>query len=444
MKQYTTFFFFIMLLSLTISSENHKHTDTYDIEYSSFNNKDRIDDPFSCYNATGEIKIGYDIQTTNADINPEKNLIDILIKSMTFCKQLTMEHVAFDPKVNKKTFFKDLANKEYHFYIIITLDGKNILWKLYEMSQGSFITGRSYLKENYSNHLIARSIGNDIWKELFSVEKTPFNSFLVFLSHEKNNIDKNQSYIYFTHPSINEFSKKLLKTNKILLDLSIIPSKPFNSILIAEKNLKNVGIAKLDAQGEITKLIDIPGNSISPTVNNDGMFYINNGRLYLYYFNNQINAMTSFCLDHSDSYASIVAAQKKKELLVARKNKIYAITYNWNPDNQEFTIEKTTLISGKNAVSGIINEYDDCYIISEKIDHWYQLVAYKDKKRKILTHSPFHKQDPTLSPCGNYIAYVRQNNNGERHIEVYNIYTGITKKITEKSGSYVFPVWLER
>ena len=66
---------------------------------------------------------------------------------------------------------------------------------------------------------------------------------------------------------------------------------------------------------------------------------------------------------------------------------------------------------------------DNNIIVSQKINGYYQLVTYDNTQKKILTNSLYHKQDPSISPCGNYIAYIAQTVEGERYIEEsLNIY----------------------
>ena len=67
-----------------------------------------------------------------------------------------------------------------------------------------------------------------------------------------------------------------------------------------------------------------------------------------------------------------------------------------------------------------------------------------NNKKIILTDSPYHKQDPAMSPCGNYIAYVAQNHFGERTIEVINRYSGDIIIVTNEPSEYRFPSWIVR
>ena len=117
-----------------------------------------------------------------------------------------------------------------------------------------------------------------------------------------------------------------------------------------------------------------------------------------------------------------------------------------NQESNKLEVLSTEKIteSKSNSMNMTYDYHDNNIIVSQKINEYYQLVSYENNKKKILTHSHYHKQDPSISPCGNYIAYIAQTNEGERFVEIINKYSYQIIRITENPAEYRFPVWLIR
>lgn len=343
----------------------------------------------------------------------------------------------------KQSLFKQLNDKNVQFYFIFKIEQGQLMWKMYNVFTKSFVTGKSYKFEHDNFFDVARTILIDIWETIFGEGITPFNCFLTYL--ETSRVENTQySDILFTQPLIGGFLKKILMTKNAILDLGKLPTCPFESLLFSIRIDGQVDIVSFDAKGNLSTLIKNSCMAVSPSVNNQGIFYICSGKLFRFYFNRSINQFVSDLLDVQSDYVSVYAHPKEQKLLIAKNKKIYEMSYDVDPATNKIFIERAHQVSDSNSVMAN-GAYDgDAIVASERINGIYQLVCFENNKKYLLTLSDYHKQDPAVSPCGTYIAYVAQMKTGERYIETINRFTGVVIRITELAGEYRFPVWVIR
>jgi hypothetical protein len=350
----------------------------------------------------------------------------------------------FDHIENKAELYRQLALKNIQFYVYFYLENNMLVWKLYSVFDKKFIKGKSYSYQEDSVALL-RTILIDIWQELFSDLVTPYHSFLAYLDTTFNN-NIQESCIEFCHPLLCGFEKTIFKAKQNILDLSSIDSQPLQSLLFSMQNDNGTAIMKLNSHGTIIPILHNNRMLISPSVSQDGLFYINSGSLHRYYYNKITKTFCDQLLGSVSDIASVYAILNDHAILISRNKQIYKIQYEINMHNNELIhlrAQKLTQ-SNCNSVNMTYDYIDNSIIVSQKINGYYQLVVYENTHKKILTYSHYHKQDPVISPCGNYIAYVAQTVEGERYIEVINKYSNEVIRVTKNPGEYRFPVWLIR
>lgn len=377
--------------------------------------------------------------------NIESSMTTSLMHGLTTGNQLKVIIIEQSLLKNKKAIYKKLGDQQIQFYFAFTIKANNITWKMYNVFTQKFITGKSYQLEKESTIDITRTILIDIWESIFGEGTTPFHSFLSFLNTERE-ANNQYSKIVFIHPLIFGFEKIILKTTNDILDLAKLPTTPLESILFSIRLNAKVQIAKLTPQGEIISIINNNCMAISPSVNNDGLFYICSGQLNYFYFNKILKKFVTEVLDANTDYASVYAHEKEKKLLIARNRKIYEVSYQTDQYTNKIIDLKGIQVSSNESImgNGSYHNSEKKIITSEKINGIYQIVIFEDNKKMILTTTEYHKQDPVISPCGTYIAYIAQLKNGERYVETLNIFTGIVNQVTKEPGEYRFPVWIKR
>lgn len=394
--------------------------------------------PTEAFYAKNPLKINFEISGIN---HP---LFDLVITALEKGNQLKINKN--EPMIieNKKRLFSLLSEENVQFYLVLkVLDGQ-FIWKMYNVFTKSFIIGKAYkLKDNELLDL-TRTVLIDIWEAIFGEGKTPFHCFLTYLETDRFE-NKQLSQIFFTHPLISGFSKKILTTKHGIIDLGKLPREEGGeSLLFSLCKNGEVDILSLDASGALKTLIKSDTMAVSPSVNDEGLFYISGGRLYRFYFNQQMKKFVSHLLDSATNYVSVCAHPTEKKLLIAKNKKVYEVLYFCDEVTGELKIEKAYQISSQGGVMANAVYDGESIIASERIQGCYQLVLFENKMKTLLTLSDYHKQDPSISPCGTYVAYIAQTKTGERYVEIMNRFTGVVFRVTDTPGEYRFPVWVVR
>jgi hypothetical protein len=352
-------------------------------------------------------------------------------------------------KSNKKNeIFKNLRDISIYFYIVFFENNESILWKLYSSDNEKFLEGKSY-KKSVKKETLLRVVCSDIWNVLFSSETAPFSSYLIYAT--TGNVKKNvSSEIKIINPFFkcaNEIKK--LKISRSIVDLNIIDILGSENIVFSEVTSKNVRIIKINNSSNLTVLIDIPGTSTSLCYQDDTAFYIRSQSLYHCYFNFKKRAIYHEpCCDKSKNevFASVVKGPNGT-ILCAKDYKIFQINYLLNEDGSiKNIIENQVSPENVFATAVAYNEEIDFIITTEKINNHFQLVLYdKNKNRRILTTSKYSKLEPSISPCGTYVAYtIRDEKSGLKKIEIINLYTKKVILVTKKQDNYVGVSWIRR
>jgi hypothetical protein len=424
------FFYINLIIITTFYAMNN--TDYYNINLKESRDQGEI---FNNNSISITLKVAFGFKGKNI-------FFDKIIQGIECGKQI--EAFIIENTVNKELLYNQLELKNIQFYMYLYLENNTLVWKLYSVFDKKFIKGKSYSYKEDSVALL-RTILIDIWQELFSDAITPYHSFLSYLDTSFSN-QVQETCIEFCHPLLSGFQKTIFRVNQNILDLSSIDSSPLQSLLFSTQNDYGTAIMKLNSHGNIIPIINNNRMLISPTVSQDGLFYINSGSLHRYYYNKIKKTFCDQILGSDYDFASVYAIANNHAILVSKNKQIYKIEYQINTISNELTSLKAHKITENqfNSVNMTYDYIDNSVIVSQKINGYYQLVAYENTQKKILTISPYHKQDPAISPCGNYIAYVAQTVEGERYIEVINKYTKEIIRVTKSPGEYRFPVWLVR
>mgnify|MGYP003965013761 CR=1 FL=1 len=404
-----------------------------------------------CFNLD-KVLIGYKIEKIS-----EPQEIEIIsskiIKALGNGGEVCLSKVRSKNKLNLEKIFELFYKKSVLFYLILFETDEVLSWKLYSIITKSLIDGKEYSKKQNKNNIL-RAACSDIWKILFGSEITPFDSFLVYIK-ENGFLEENkyQKYyeIFVKNLFLNDDSIRRMKTSRAITSLSIINTKPLSSIGFSEITDKNVRIVKLTPYGKLVSLIDLPGTSSSICVCENDVFYIRSRRLFHCFYDKRykyfVHEPTIKNTPDDITYASIVELKKGK-LLCAKNYKIFLINYDKNFNGSIKSIEEEIVSpSGVVATNVSANANGSIFVTSEKIDGYYQLVAYdsNDFTRTILTNSKYNKQEPSISPCETYIAYtVNDSKTGNKKIEVVNIYTGKILEISDKNSRLLSPKWIVR
>lgn len=381
------------------------------------------------------------------EIAIEKINIAFSIENLTISNQL-IHHLEDMPELkmipvknnNIKKITPDIELNSCSLYLKIIQNDTTIIWKLYDLRDKKYLHGKKYTLTKTNQIALIEKILCDMWYIIFDEPINPFNTYLIYLNNEINSDNSYNNDIMLRQPFLSITPKKLLSSPHSIIDIAVIPSKPHNSIVFIQKKNTHMYIKRINPYGQIFSLYKTRQTISSPTANNDGLFFIENETpKYCCY-----NKHKTISLDQNHDYASIYSIPNDHSLLASRNNAIYKINYDIDETTKEIKMIKGEKITEKNILSTNMTyaPFSKKIIATQKINNYYQLVMYDGQNKYILTKTPYHKQDPVISPCENYVCYIAQENDGTRYVEIIHLTTRSIKRITICAGQYRFPNWI--
>ena len=392
-------------------------------------------------------------ERTQAEYNGNnKNFSAVIIKISSSIEKTTKSFLAlqeiknalqwgnqiiFDESMYEKTDKEESAL----FKIKFSGDDKTISWRLYSISENKMIEGKEYSVSKKIPPLV-HAISKDIWTALFG-EGNHFEYDLVYVSKNSNN-EKKMWEIHRCCPCVKGNNKTIVRSSKAILDMSSINPATINSFIVySQATLSNVKILKLSSTGSLSVVVNQAGTSgnFVATTSLEDNFYVRSGILYHCYYDENRN----FIHKPFTTINMVIspAIGPDKSIFYSSKNKIWQI---------EITKNNTTepvLISEKErfALSPSYCNATETLLYTQKEKGFMQLVSYdiKTKKKKVITDTKYHKQDPSLSPCGTYVAYIAfDQTNNKNYLECMNMHTNTVIRIEEAGENCMFPCWLKR
>jgi hypothetical protein len=235
----------------------------------------------------------------------EHHLISDILSLLEAGRQIKGTRIDPTQYRDKNELFTALEEKHTQFYIAFCIKNHTLIWKIYSIAEKKFLKGKSYPLSHPHLLSLQRTVAIDIWQELFGESYSPFHCFLSYLNVEIDSHNKYHSCIEFCHPLLKGFEKTILKTPLNILDLCSMETKPLQSLLFSMQTDCKIQIVKLTSKGNMIPLTAHNGMCISPTVNQDGLFYISSRKLYRYYFNTRLKKFCTDLLDNNADYASV-------------------------------------------------------------------------------------------------------------------------------------------
>jgi len=402
------------------------------------------------------IAIGYETSGIEYFDNELESLLEN-IEKISPVEFIKIEKNAKEPsKISSgisKQFLEKLATKNILFYLLFSLSEEKISWQLYNTVTPEFIGGKNYTVNGITVlEEFCLMIAADIWKKLFSKEISPFELTLIYIEQNTVNKTKGNFKIIATNPfSLHKNKTILHEGERPLIDLTVAPSKNGPVILFSQINRDKVSLVKLryDSNGKkyFDSIVSAHGTATSPCSIEEFLFYILSGTLCVCMYDEETKKFCHKTLDASNGiYGGLAPVIGEKLIAVGAIKKFRGYIFEISKGENKVIFSKQQQFTPQSTiVSSISTHYNiqECIITSEKIDGIFQLVMYDgaEMERKVLTKSKYHKHDPALSPCGGYIAYIAQEENGKRRVETIDIATK-SISIISKNGLFRSPSWI--
>ncbi len=364
--------------------------------------------------------------------------ISTILKALQVGGQIKIREKPFTENDYKK--IKNKKNDSTFFSLVFFQSHSRLSWKLYGFGEFGCIDGKEY--KNEKPHALVKAICHDIWLALMG-GPTPFDAQLAYVKKTKN-----QNKVFFEicimSPLTADNEKIVLRSSRPIVDLVGVDSTYGPSLIYSEMTQHNVRMLKLTNQGVIVPVIDLMGTAggFTSSFDLETTFYVRSGVIYRYEYdmkNRRINHIPFIALK-SPCASPIIGT--RGNLFYACGHTIYCCTY----DPISYKILSHEAVSDPKSYSvapSFCNE-TKTLVYTQRIGKYMQLVSYdrETKITSILTHSPYDKQDPAYSPCGNYIAYIARHDKKCNQIELLNIFTKKTVSITNKINDCCYPCWI--
>jgi tol-pal system beta propeller repeat protein TolB len=377
-----------------------------------------------------------------------KEFVQTLHKDLQMSGQFVVQ-MQEDVRIDTKQFFQDLAGQNIYVGLFIQISSACdwVDWRLYDTMQAQMIAGKRFFIEKdkklwYQAHVLA----NEIWP-VISGNNGCFCSKLAYCKKIDSKKYKNKLYKHIYMSDVHgDYARPFVQKSTILI------APRWNAILdspllfYSECTLTNVSLCMANIHGLTRTITQFDGISMLPSFGGkDGQLMVmcltRDGSSQLYEFefslhstkkkitrltNNEGNNFAPcFIDDQTIAFASDFESKHPRIYLMHLKSKkIEPITKDGYCACPVYNSVLKELVYGK-MVQGAM-----------------QLFAYsfETKKHEQLTTGYENKEEPTISPCGNYIAFCANTLQASR-IAVFNRITGKTKYITASSDYCSYPSW---
>jgi len=346
--------------------------------------------------------------------------------------------------VTKESEIKMLFDQGCSMALFISQDRKNYSWRLYDTIESHMIEGKKFLGAHKSIQEAAQNVADYIWQTMMG----NYGSFSSKIAFCRQKIEKKHGK--------DRFYKQILLadidgSHELLIDLPTISFAPrWNQnpevpvLFYSENTVSNVRLMMSNMYGKRRVVCSFDGLNMQPAFSDDG---------------NEI----VFCLSKDGStqlYRSYISGESRKYIrlthnkgnnfapcFVDKETIVFVSDYKANSPQLYFmnikTQEITPITTKGYNVCPCYSKVKHQIVYSKMVAGKMQLFIYDCKSKKdeqITSGSIFSNEEPSWSPCGNFIVYcANQEFNGR--IVCLNMATKETKYITPKNWNCSYPSW---
>lgn len=352
-------------------------------------------------------------------------------------------------EVGAKQTLQDLAQKNMYLALFFQISsaGDWIDWRLYDTMQAQMIAGKRFFIEKekelwYQAHILSHEICPAV-----SGDAGCFVSKLAYCKEVTSKRYKNKTYKHIYISDVHgDHERPLVQKSTILLAPRWNAMLDSPLLFYSECTLTNVSLCMANMYGVSKMITMFDGISMLPAFGGkDGQLMVicltRDGSSQLYEFefslhstkkkisrltqNEGNNFAPCFIDDHTIAFASDFESKRPRIYLMhVKTKKIEPITKDGYCACPVYNSVRKELVYGK-MVNGAM-----------------QLFAYHfdTKVHEQLTQGYENKEEPAISPCGNYIAFCASTLQQSR-IAILNRITGKTRYVTAQSENCSYPSW---
>lgn len=369
-------------------------------------------------------------------IEPDEQLLEIaqeIADHLAYSKQFITHVMPIAAPKNKHDITKIFeAGYPLALFVAQEKGSQAISWRLYDATRGVMCKGKRYDPNGLPVYHITKTVAHDVWLEMTG----EYSSFCSCISYIKKNSSKSVSQYSLCLSDYNGKHDKVLHASQRIM---VAPrwSHDVNKIYVvfSEFTPYNVRLLAADMQGRLKMVLDNDGTYVGVAYGKQGdVVYCRSGDIWHYSFDQESKQATHSLLIEDDGSCASPSITESGTIIYCSQGKIK----EFNRDNK-----KRTIITPEGYC--VAPSYSDkCKKIaySRRMGDAMQLFMYDthDGTHQQLTFDKGDKMDPSWSPCGHYIAYVRKDKERSQ-IGVLHVNTGASYLITPVSENCSYPAW---
>ena len=309
---------------------------------------------------------------------------------------------------------------------------RGIEWRLYEPLGNSMLAGKKVVATTVND--IARHCAADVYETLLG-QQPSFFSYIAVCKKVPCRGRKMASHMVLVDPFTGQ-AETMVTGNRLLAAPSWMVFNDKPCLIYSELTPSNVRFVGADFDGKRWPILDVDGTcagSVQDPTTGD-IFYCRSGSLWRYRF----NAAAS-----QGVHQRIMANRKVSSCPSIGADGSLVFSYGTLLKRYDLNTQAVhdIVLSGP-ATAPAASAADDAIVFSRRARGGMQLFLTDStgKKTTQLTHDDGDKIDPTFSPCGNFIAFIRVRDRAEQ-LCFYNRVTGGYRVITEPRDHYSYPCW---
>lgn len=358
-----------------------------------------------------------------------------LKKCLEISKQfdVTIEHMT-SPKTKQAITALSERGFVLAFFVNASLDNKYLEWRMYDTMAASMVKGKKIIKNDATLTDCSYIIANDMWQELLG-QSGPFLAKLAYIKKVPNK--KNRFRCQLCMCDYNgEHERIVLDSSHIIVAPAWGPVSANPYLVYSEFTRSNVRLMSIDLLHKRKVVVDFDGTiaGVSFTQTGKEIVYGRSGGLWKYYYDEATKkGYHELLVKEIDVCAS--------PILLTNGDVIYC-SQGMIKRYADKTHERQIIIKDGYNVGPTFHEKSGVLVFSRRYKGFMQLFSYTfaTKKTEQLTFGAGDKTDPSMSPCGSWVAYCLEKR-GKSQIVVMNIKTGHSYAVTPETSTCRYPCW---
>ena len=371
-----------------------------------------------------------------------EDISEVLKKDLEFSGQFDIQSELFE-KIRSKNDILGLFDKGYSMAIFLN-KGRGVEWRIYDTMQAEMLMGKLYKKQGDSFYGWAHNIADDIWSQLAGQEGF-FTSKISFSESVFVKGKKALKYIYIC--DYDGGNKQLLvKTPTINIASKWNNNKINPLVLYSECTSSNMRLVSINMNKEKKVVTTSDGLNMQTNFNLDDQKVVlcssrlGSSQIYLYQY------------DKENKKVNVKRITKNKgnnvsPILLENDDIVFCSDFETNSPQiyclhaENNFLERLTS-SGYCACPGYTSKSGGKIAYSKIVSGFMQIFIYDmvNKKHEQMTFDKSNKEEPSWSPCGNYLVFSMGIGAYSR-LAILSLLTKELKYITSSDKNVSYPCW---